>query len=75
MFNYLIYGKNNMSMKQYRPLGDRDFEINLIKAVFFPTYEQAKSKFDELVEDNIAGMSWQIRDHNTKKILDSYIGY
>ena len=74
MFNYLIYGKNNMSMKQYRPLGDRDFEINLIKAVFFPTYEQAKGKFDELVEDN-KDMSWQIRNYNTKKILDSYIGY
>tara|TARA_R100001480_G_scaffold153645_2_gene157083 strand:+ start:267 stop:491 length:225 start_codon:yes stop_codon:yes gene_type:complete len=74
MFNYLIYGKNNMSMKKYRPLGDRDFEINLIKAVFFPTYEQAKSKFDELVEDN-KDMNWQIRNHNTKKILDNYHGY
>ena len=74
MFNYLIYVKNNMSMKQYRPLGDNDVEINLIKAVFYPTYEQAKRVFDDLVEHN-KETSFQVRNHNTKKILDSYIGY
>ena len=74
MFSYLLYGKNNMSMNKYRPVGDRDLEIILIRAVFFSTYEQAKGKFDELVEDN-KDMSWQIRNHNTKKILDNYHGY
>lgn len=74
MTTYLIYVKNNMSMKQYRPLGDNDVEINLIKAVFYPTYEQVKRVFDDLVEHN-KDISFQIRNHNTKKILDSYIGY
>ena len=63
-----------MSMKKYRPLGYRNFEINLINAIFYPTYEKAKIIFDELVEDN-KDMSWQIRNHNTKKILDNYHGY
>jgi len=74
MFNYLIYGKNNLNMSKYRPLGDKDFEINLIYAVFYSTYEQAKGKFNELINDN-KDMSWQIRNYNTKKILNNYHGY
>ena len=74
MFNYLIYGKNNLSMSKYRPLGDKDFEINLINAVFYSTYEQAKGKFNELINDN-KDMNWQIRNYNTKKILNNYHGY
>jgi len=72
--NYLIYVKKDKSMKKYLPLGDSDVEMLLFYAVFYPTYEQAKGKFDELVEDN-KDMSWQIRNHNTKKILDNYHGY